>query len=148
MFSKTSSILDFLENHEDERGSILSMVNEKCCNVSLITSKQGSLRGNHYHKTDWHFMYALYGSMEYFFFCNLEKKIKFWNIPKNKIIFTPCNEIHVTYFPVETKIIVVSGYPRDQKTYENDTVRVDFLNNKNLNEAKKGTLNWELKVNL
>lgn len=144
MFSKTSVITDFLENHEDDRGNILSMVNEPCTNISIIRSKSGAFRGNHYHKSDWHFMYAIQGYMEYFFYCNIEKKVKFWTIPKNKIIFTPCNEVHVTFFPVDTEIIVVSGFPRDQKTYEHDTVRLDFINSSNIELAKRGDLNWSM----
>ena len=29
-------------------------------------------------------------------------------------------------------MVVSSGFPRDQKTYEADTVRVDFINKENL----------------
>lgn len=146
MFNTKSTILDFLENHEDNRGNILSMVNETCTNVSIIKSNKGVLRGNHYHKTDWHFMYAIKGYMEYFFYCNIEKKVKFWSVPENKIIFTPSMEVHATYFPVNSEIIVVSGFPRDQQTYENDTVRVDFIDNQNLSLAKKGNLDWSIKI--
>ena len=31
----------------------------------------------------------------------------------------------------ETEILVVSKNPRDQKTYEEDTVRIDFMNDNN-----------------
>ena len=31
-----------------------------------------------------------------------------------------------------TKMVVSSGFPRDQETYEADTVRVDFINKENL----------------
>ena len=31
----------------------------------------------------------------------------------------------------ETEIIVLSKNPRDQKTYEEDTVRIDFMNDEN-----------------
>ena len=144
MISETSEIIDFLENHEDDRGNILSMVNEPCTNVSIIKCNSGAFRGNHFHKTDWHFMYAIKGFMEYFFFCNIEKKIKFWTVPQNKIIFTPCKAVHVTFFPVNTEIIVVSGFARDQKTYEDDTVRLDFINSSNIELAKKGTLHWSM----
>ena len=50
MFSRQSKILNFLDEHTDNRGQILSMVNENCSNVSLIRSTKGSLRGNHFHK--------------------------------------------------------------------------------------------------
>ena len=53
-------------------------------------------------------------------------------IKKDDIIFTPKNEIHATFFPLRTKLIVSSKLPRDQETYENDTVRVEFINNDNL----------------
>ena len=146
MFNKESTIINFLENHEDKRGNILSMVNEPCTNVSIIKSKKGVLRGNHYHKKDWHFMYAIKGYMEYFFYCNVQKKVKFWSIPPNKIIFTPSMEVHATFFPVDSEIIVVSGYARDQESYEHDTVRVSFIDENNLLLAKKGNLDWTIKI--
>ena len=37
--------------HADERGSIQSIVNFPMKNVSLISSKKGSVRSNHYHVT-------------------------------------------------------------------------------------------------
>ena len=37
---------------------------------------------------------------------------------------------HAMYYTKETEIIVVSRNPRDQKTYEEDTVRIDFMNDK------------------
>ena len=60
------------------------------------------------------------------------KNIKFLKIKQGDTIFTPKMEIHATHFPVETTLIVSSGFPRDQKTYEKDTVRVEFLNDANL----------------
>ena len=41
-------------------------------------------------------------------------------------------EIHATYFPVKTKLIVSSMLPRDPITYENDTIRVEFINDENI----------------
>ena len=60
------------------------------------------------------------------------KKVK-----KDNIIFTTNNEIHATFFPVETRLIVSSRLPRDQETYENDTVRVNFINEINLKQMLK-----------
>ena len=37
----------------------------------------------------------------------------------------------------KTRLIVSSGLPRDQKTYEKDTVRVPFINSKNLDKFLK-----------
>src|SRR5687767_11139519 len=53
--------------HADERGAIQSLVNFPMKNLSLISSKKGTLRSNHYHVTDWHYMYVLSGSFDYFY---------------------------------------------------------------------------------
>ena len=52
-------------------------------------------------------------------------------IKPGQTIFTPNNEIHSCHFP-NTQNGCFSGFPRDQKTYEADTVRVDFINKENL----------------
>ena len=36
---------------------------------------------------------------------------------------------HAMFYTEPTEIIVVSKNPRDQETYEKDTVRIDFMNN-------------------
>ncbi len=38
---------------------------------------------------------------------------------------------HAMFYVVETEILVLSKNPRDQKTYEQDTVRIDFMNDTN-----------------
>ena len=35
---------------------------------------------------------------------------------------------HAMLYTKETEILVMSKNPRDQKTYEEDTVRIDFMN--------------------
>ena len=53
--------------HKDDRGFIQSLVNFPMKNLSLISSKKGSVRSNHYHLTDWHYMYVLSGSFDYYY---------------------------------------------------------------------------------
>ena len=48
-----------------------------------------------------------------------------------RLFFTPAKEIHSCFFQRPTTLVVSSGFPRDQKTYEEDTVRIDFMNNEN-----------------
>ncbi|MDA8687912.1 hypothetical protein N9L98_02490, partial [bacterium] len=115
-------------------GQILSIVDTQVSNVSIITCKRGSIRSNHYHKKDFHYMYVLEGRIDYFYKNALKQEINYYNVLPGQNIFTPNKEIHATYFPVDTKLIVSSGNPRDQATYEEDTVRVDFLNKHNLEE--------------
>ena len=80
MLSKESRIVNFTDVHSDDRGAIYSIVNETCNNVSIIETTAGSIRSNHYHKKDWHYMLVLEGNLEYFYFSNIVKKVKFINV--------------------------------------------------------------------
>ena len=136
MLPHTSKKISKIIRDEDPRGSIISLINDiKVSNISIITSFPKTFRSNHLHKKDWHYMYVLDGIMEYFFKKN--NKIFYIKLKKGDLVFTPPKELHATYFPIKTKLIVSSGFPRDQETYENDTVRVNFINNGNLFEMLK-----------
>ena len=50
----------------DNRGFIQSIINEPHTNVSIIESKKLTLRSNHYHLTDSHYMYTLKGILLFF----------------------------------------------------------------------------------
>ena len=77
-------------------------------------------------------MHVLEGSIHYFYKSLKEEEVHYIFVDSGKIFSSP-NEIHATYFPVNTKLIVSSKNPRDQQTYEKDTVRVNLINNENLN---------------
>ena len=82
-------------------------------------------------------MYVLEGAIDYFYKGLKSNEVKYIRVFNGETIFTPNLEIHATYFPLKTSLIVSSGFPRDQETYENDTVRVDFLNKENIEEFLK-----------
>ena len=132
MLPSSSKLIDNNNRSFDQRGQIKSIVDCSISNVSIITCNQNSIRSNHYHKKDFHFMYVLEGKINYFFSDLEMKNINYLKVCKGDTIFTPHLEIHSTHFPIETTLIVSSGFPRDQKTYEEDTVRVDFINEKNI----------------
>ena len=127
-----SKIIDSENRDNDLRGSINSILDTEVKNVSIIVSNQNSLRSNHYHYTDWHIMHVLEGKIHYFFKKLNSQKVNYLLVSQGQNIFTPPNEIHATFFPVKTKLIVSSKNSRDRETYEKDTVRVDFINNENL----------------
>ena len=80
-------------------------------------------------------MYVLEGVMEYFF--EFKNKIFFMKIKKGDNVFTPPRELHATYFPVKTVLLVSSKNPRDKKTYERDTVREELIDLNNYKSMKK-----------
>jgi oxalate decarboxylase/phosphoglucose isomerase-like protein (cupin superfamily) len=129
-----STLFNNISRDEDERGSILSIVDCKVENISIITCNPGSFRSNHYHYEDFHFMYVLEGDFDYFFKDLDGGDVEYLKVKAGETIFTPPNEIHACYFPEKTRLIVSSKNPRDQETYEADTVRVDFINKENIED--------------
>ena len=142
MYNK-SVILPFEQSKEDDRGYIKSIINQPSTNTSIIMCNPGSVRANHYHIRDWHYMYVLEGSMDYFFFDNLSKEVCFLSLEKDQIVYTPPKEVHATFFSEQTKLIVISYLSRDETSYEADTRRVKFINLENMELAKQGKLSCQ-----
>lgn len=135
MLPKKSKFIKKIIRNADSRGEIISLIDQKTSNISIIKSSAGSIRSNHFHKKDWHYMYILNGKMDYFYKKN---NINYqMNLKKGDLVFTPPKELHATFFPVETTMIVASKNPRDKETYERDTVRLDFIDISNIKSIKK-----------
>ena len=114
--------------HDDARGRIQCLVNFPMKNVSLITSKKGSLRSNHYHLTDWHYMYVLSGSFDYYYRpTDSSEAPKVIRAVAGDMIFTPPMEDHATVFLEDCQLLALSRKPRDQEAYEADVRRVELI---------------------
>ena len=125
-------LVNLPKGYEDARGIIQPLCDLNMKSASLIISKANTWRANHYHINDWHFIYVLRGSFEYYFKkTNSDEKIKKKIVKKGELLFTGPVVDHAMFYTEETEIIVLSKNPRDQKTYEEDTVRIDFMNNEN-----------------
>ena len=132
-----STLYKNIQRDSDPRGQILSIVEHPVQNVSIIESFKGTHRSNHYHHKDFHFMYVLNGEIDYFYKPLDKDNVCYMKIIEGQTILTPPKEIHSCHFPKDTLLVVSSGFPRDQKTYEEDTVRVEFINSKNVQEMIK-----------
>lgn len=131
---RRTTLFKNVQRDADERGEILSIVDETVQNVSIITCTPGSIRSNHFHHKDFHFMYVLEGEIDYFYKDVDTGEMKYLKVREGDNIFTPDNELHATYFPVRTRLIVSSKFPRDQQTYEADTVREVLVSKDNIDE--------------
>ncbi len=125
----------------DDRGTIQPLVDQMMKSAVLIESKKGSLRANHYHKTDWHYCYVISGSIEYFHRrtgSDLEpEKIL---VKKGQMIFTPPMVDHAMKFPTDTLFLTLSRNARDQKTYEEDVVRIQMID-------ESDSITWKPNIN-
>ena len=115
----------------DQRGEIQPLVDKIMKSAVMIHSKAGSLRANHYHKTDWHYCYVISGEIEYYYrktnSLETKKKIK---VKKGQMVFTPPMVDHAMVFNVDTTFLTLSRNFRDQKTYESDVVRIELIDSK------------------
>ena len=135
------SIVDLEAPHADERGYIQCLVNFPVKNISLIFSKVNSLRSNHYHKTDWHYMYVLSGKMEYYYRAtNSNAQPRKIVLKKGDMVFTPPMEDHTSVFLEDTELVVMSRNPRDQESYESDVVRIELIDPRTLTIDDSGVL--------
>lgn len=123
----TEPIVKLNEPHSDERGFIQPLCDINMKSASLIFSKKNTWRANHYHKTDWHFIYVLNGSFEYYYRkTNSNEDEKKLILKNNMLLFTPPMFDHAMLYTEDTNILTLSRNPRDQKSYEEDTVRINF----------------------
>ena len=112
----------------DRRGSIQPLVDLMMQSAVMIESKAGSLRANHYHKTDWHYCYVISGQIQYFYKnVNSNKMPEMITVNEGNMVFTPPLVEHCMKFPEDTIFLTLSRNPRDQETYEADVVRVNLI---------------------
>ena len=112
----------------DGRGKIQPLVDLMMRSAVMITSKAGSLRANHYHKTDWHYCYVVSGEIEYLHRpTGSDQAPETIRVKKGEMVFTPPMVDHGMKFPVDTVFLTLSRNPRDQESYEADVVRIEFL---------------------
>ena len=122
---------------EDARGKIQPLVDLMMRSAVLIESKKGSLRANHYHKTDWHYCYVLSGCIEYYHRttgADIEPECIL--VSQGEMVFTPPMVDHGMRFPEDTVFLTLSRNPRDQESYEADVVRIEML-------STDGTISWK-----
>ena len=116
----------------DLRGSIQPLVDSIMKSAVMIHSKAGSLRANHYHKTDWHYCYVISGKIEYYYKeLNSEKTPELLIVEKGNMVFTPPLVEHCMKFPEDTLFLTLSRNPRDQETYELDVIRTNLVDSTN-----------------
>ena len=85
----------------DRRGSIQPLVDLMMKSAVIIDSKAGSLRANHYHKTDWHYCYVVSGEMEYLHRpTGSDREPDVLIVKVGEMIFTPPMIDHGMRFPI------------------------------------------------
>ena len=103
---------------KDERGSILSICDIPCKNVSIINCNKNTIRSNHYHKKDYHIMHVVKGEIDYFYKTIKGKKVSYLKVKKNDLILAiPSNGIHSNGFSLVRKVLKVKKIKINKNKY-------------------------------
>ena len=112
----------------DARGEILNLLDAPFTSAAVITSKNGAIRGNHYHKTDYHYCWLQSGGMILY-----QRRVgdrrppKRWVIKPGQVFYTPPMHEHMMHFTKPSVMLVFARNNREMANYEADTVRVPPL---------------------
>lgn len=109
-------------------GGIWNLAFGKFEGAALIESLPHSVRSNHYHRTDWHYLVVMAGSVDYYW-----REVGDVNEPRIKrfktsdVFFTPPMVEHALYFPEHTVLVSISKNARRHDDHEADLVRIKLV---------------------
>lgn len=114
-------------NYSDKRGWLKKILDGNFSSCIEIFSKKNSVRANHYHKKDQHFMYIIKGECLYFYKDKLKNsKTKFKKMKKGDLFYTPSMQEHMAYYTKDTHFLAFSTRKRGKFDYEKDLIRINM----------------------
>ena len=113
---------------EDERGAIYDLLDkEDIKHIGMLTSKKGSVRGNHYHKTARQITYILSGKIK-LTLKNMDDnnaKLQIMVMEEGDIVDIPPMVEHSLKALEDTTFLVFTDRQRSDGGYEDDTYRIE-----------------------
>ncbi len=123
-------------------GTIQNLLLERFTSAAIIRSVAGSVRANHYHKTDWHYAYVVSGAVEYYWRrAGSREQLKRLRFEAGTMFFTPPLVEHAMHFPEETVFLTFAKNIRDHDHHEEDLVRVRLIEIRALPGSQDG---WQV----
>ena len=118
-------VIDTIVNHQDKRGAIIDLVENKNINaITFISFTKGAVRGNHYHKKTTQWNYVTKGKVKLVTQLDdgpIEEKV----LEKGSLVITIPMEKHALVGMEDSEMIVFTEGPRGGKEYESDTFRLE-----------------------
>src|ERR1700677_2269179 len=112
-----------LELHTDKRGKIVDVFyRANIQHVAIISSRKGSLRGDHYHADTVQHMLITKGALEYWHKpLGSARAAKCEILRSGDLVTTPAHEIHALRIIEDNEFVVFTTGKRGGKDYESDT---------------------------
>lgn len=109
----------------DERGTITDIVQDiPFTHATIITSRAHAIRGNHYHKDTWQYLYMLEGRMRLTTRFP-DREAESIVLSKGDLVVTEPYEQHAMRALEDCAFLVLSRGPRGGSDFESDTFRLD-----------------------
>lgn len=109
--------------HQDARGIIANVLDKPISHVAVITSKEGSIRANHYHPKQWQYEYLVSGRYE-----STTKDLRSEDAPTETrmieagdLVITPPMVAHAIRFLEDSTMLNLTDGGRDHDKYEEHT---------------------------
>jgi dTDP-4-dehydrorhamnose 3,5-epimerase-like enzyme len=112
---------------KDTRGWLKKIIDGNFSSCIEVYSKKGTIRANHYHRKDKHFIYVISGKILYFYKDRKKNaKVQIKKMNKGDLFYTPAMQEHMAYFLKPTHFLAFSTRKRTQFDYEKDLIRVNM----------------------
>jgi|SRR3989344_7509440 len=113
-------------NFEDKRGTITDIfVNSPKDHITIIHTKKGAVRGNHYHKKSTQYTFVVSGQLTHLTQKTGQKKIYKHILQPNDLMISDPGEVHAMTADKDTVFLALVDGLRGGKNYEKDTIRID-----------------------
>ncbi|MEU1762970.1 cupin domain-containing protein [Micromonospora sp. NPDC005652] len=109
--------------YADKRGRIVTLPTFPTVESTVIESRAGAVRGNHYHRDETHLMYVVSGFMVYIE-QDVEGGLQVVEVRPGESVRTPAGVAHCTFFPEDTTFVALSDVSRAGDAYEDAVTRV------------------------
>lgn len=110
--------------HADSRGAILDVLaGVKIDAITIITSKKGAVRGNHYHKRTIQYTYLVSGRLSYLT-SGKSGKVARRVLKPGDLVESPPGETHTFVALRDSVFLSLSRGPRQGIDFEKDTYRL------------------------
>jgi len=109
---------------KDRRGEIIDILKKEPIEyVTLITSKKGAVRGNHFHKKSIQYNYVLKGKLKLFSKVK-QGRVRSIILRPGDLALNPKGEEHAILAMEDSEFLVFTRGPRGGENYELDTYRL------------------------
>ena len=109
----------------DDRGAIVDLVeNASIDSVTIVTFKEGAIRGNHFHMKTKQWNYVLSGRIR-LVAQNPGEEVQEVVMEEGDLVLTPDGERHALMGMTDSRLLVLTAGPRGGTQYESDTYRLD-----------------------